>query len=54
MTGCTEDECRAQAEAIKAFATPTYPRVRDNGEVSNQTGGTAKEDFVAFMSAVAK
>ena len=54
LTGCTEDECRAQAEAIKAYATPNYPRVRDNGEVSNQTGGTAKEDFVAFMSAVAK
>lgn len=42
LTGSTEDECRAQAEAIKAFAQPQgYPRVRDSSGLSVQTSSTA-------------
>lgn len=33
LTASTEDECRTQAEAIKAYAMPSgYPQVRDGGE----------------------
>ena len=33
LTGETEEECKAIAEAIKAYATPSYPNVEDRGEV---------------------
>ena len=32
ITATSEDECKAQAEAIKAFAKPSYPNVKDGGE----------------------
>lgn len=33
LTASTEDECRTQAEAIKAYAMPSgYPQVRDGGD----------------------
>lgn len=50
LTGDTEEACKAQAEAIKAYATPTYPKVKDSGEVPKTTSGNAKTDFVEFMS----
>lgn len=40
LTGETEEACNEQASAIKAYATPTYPTVRDAGEVH----GAAKVD----------
>lgn len=40
LTGETEEACIEQATAIKAYATPTYPTVRDAGEVN----GAAKVD----------
>ena len=50
LTGTNEDECKAQAEAIKAYAQPSgYPKVKDGGEISKPTG-TAKEQFADFMS----
>jgi hypothetical protein len=51
LTGNTEDECKAQAEAIKAFAQPQgYPKVRDSSGLSVQTssvanGATTKAQF---------
>ena len=51
LTGATEDECKAQAEAIKAFAQPQgYPKVRDSSGLSVQTssvanGATTKAQF---------
>lgn len=51
LTGSTEDECKAQAEAIKAFAQPQgYPKVRDSSGLSVQTssvanGATTKAQF---------
>lgn len=53
INGTTEEECKAQAEAIKAFATPSgYPRVKDGGETHTPHGGNAKADFAEFMNAV--
>ena len=53
INGTTEDECKAQAEAIKAFATPSgYPKVKDGGEVPKPSSGNAKADFADFMNAV--
>ena len=51
LTGSTEDECKAQAEAIKAFAQPQgYPKIRDSSGLSVQTssvanGATTKAQF---------
>ena len=51
LTGSTEDECKAQAEAIKAFAQPQgYHKVRDSSGLSVQTssvanGATTKAQF---------
>ena len=53
INGMTEEECKAQAEAIKAFATPSgYPKVKDGGEVPKPSSGNAKADFAEFMNAV--
>ena len=41
LTGSTEEDCRGQAEAIKAFAKPAYPSVRDAGEPAGKTGGAS-------------
>ena len=45
LTGTTEEECRAQADGIKAYANPTYPTVKDGGEVLHVTKPSVKEDF---------
>lgn len=50
LTGDTEEACKAQAEAIKAFATPNYPKVKDSGEVPKTSSGNAKADFAEYMS----
>jgi hypothetical protein len=53
LNGTTEDECKAQAEAIKAFSTPSYPRIKDAGEVSKlNPNNTAKSQFAEFMSQI--
>ena len=50
LTGATEEECKAQAEAIKAYAQPSgYPRVKDGGEIQKPTE-TAQQQFADFMS----
>lgn len=50
LTGSTEEECKAQAEAIKAYATPNgYPRIKDGGETPKPTG-SAQQQFADFMS----
>ena len=53
LTGSTEEECKAQAEAIKAYATPNaYPKVKDGGEIPKPTSGNAKADFAEYMSSI--
>lgn len=52
INGTTEEECKAQAEAIKAFATPSgYPKLKDGGEIPKPTG-TAQQQFADFMSQI--
>jgi DNA invertase Pin-like site-specific DNA recombinase len=51
LTGDTEEACKAQAEAIKAFAQPSgYPKVKDGGEISKTPSGNPKASFAEFMS----
>lgn len=52
LTGATEEECKTQAEAIKAYAQPKgYPKVPDGGEVRNAPGAAATRDkFAEFMA----
>lgn len=52
LTGETEEECKAQAEAITAFARPAgYPNVRDGGEPQNLgKGGTTRDQFADWFN----
>lgn len=51
LNGKTEEECREQAEAIKAYATPNgYPTVRDGGEPQNIPKSSARSDFEAWAA----
>ena len=46
LTADTEDECKAQAEAIKAFAKPgAYPTVKDGGEVTGGSKQSTRDQF---------
>ena len=51
LTGETEEACKSQADAIKAFAQPSgYPRVPDGGEVGKTSGGSsARDKFAEWM-----
>lgn len=50
LTAGTEEECRAQAEAIKAFADPGYPKVKDGGENHPLSKQTTAEQFAAWFN----
>lgn len=50
LTASTEEECKAQAEAIKAYANPSYPSVRDGGEVQNVNKESARDAFASYMA----
>lgn len=53
LTGDTEDDCKAQAEAIIAFAHPKgYPTVKDGGEVNRLNNKTSKDAFREWASEV--
>ena len=48
LSGMTEEECTAQANAIMEFAKPaktSYPQVRDSGEVRSSTSGKTRDQF---------
>lgn len=46
LTGATDEECRAQANAILAFAKPAgYPRVPDGGEKTPPSGKSTAQQF---------
>ena len=56
LTGSTEAECTAQADAILAFAAQQqgkpYPAVQDGGEVGkNGSGGTTRDHFAEWFAA---
>jgi len=54
LTSDSEDGCRSQAEAILNFANanrPTYPSVKDGGEVTNTTATkTTGEQFSEWLN----
>lgn len=50
LTGSTEEECRTQADAIKAFAKPTYPNVRDAGELSGNQKSSPAQQFADWFN----
>lgn len=50
LSGETEEDCTAQAEAIKAFAKPSYPVIRDGGEPGNASSATTAQQFAAWFN----
>ena len=51
LTWSTEEDCTAQAEAIKAFAKPAYPTLRDAGEVTGTvSGGSTAAQFAEWFN----
>jgi len=46
LTGDTEEVCKAQADAILAFAKPSgYPNLKDGGETPPAAGTTTRDQF---------
>jgi predicted nucleic acid-binding Zn-ribbon protein len=50
LTADSEEECKAQAEAIKAFANPKYPEVKDGGEVSKASSADTRTQFADWAN----
>ena len=50
LTGENEEACREQAEAIKAFAKPAYPVIKDGGEVQNVKGQSTRDQFAEWFA----
>lgn len=51
LTAETEEECKAQAEAILAFKT-AYPSVKDGGEVQQVPNVSAKQQFAEWANQI--
>lgn len=55
LTGETEEDCNAQADAILAFAKkPDYPTVKDGGEVAPSSQKSAEDQFKEWLEAQTK
>lgn len=53
LTGETEEECKAQAEKLIAFAKPnSYPKVKDGGEVTHTGKASTREQFAEWANQV--
>lgn len=52
LTAETEEACKTQAEAIKAFKDekPGYPQLKDAGEVRTPGSSSARDKFADWMS----
>lgn len=50
LTGDTEEACIEQAKAIKEYATPAYPTVRDAGEVTGTSKADTRTQFAQWAS----
>ncbi len=49
LTGDSEEACRAQADAILAFAKPSgYPNLPDGGEARAPKGTSTRDQFAAW------
>lgn len=51
LTGEDEDSCKSQAEAIKAYATPAYPNLRDAGEPHEPHKSSTRDQFADWLNA---
>lgn len=52
LTGDTEEACRTQAEAIKAYARPkSAPKVKDGGEPGHAQGQSTRQQFADWLNA---
>ena len=55
LSGATEEECTAQAQAILQFANPGgYPNVKDGGEPATRPTGSTREQFAAWAQQYCK
>lgn len=53
LTGGSEEECRQQAEAIKAYAYPNgYPSLKDGGEPQAMSKKNAYDDFSSWAKQI--
>lgn len=53
LTGETEEDCKAQADRILAFAKPNgYPQLKDGGEPSRVSGAATRDKFAAWAQEV--
>ena len=56
LHGGDEETCNAEAQELLAFASNSggYPSLRDGGEVTTITKGSARADFAQFAAAMEK
>lgn len=54
LSGEDEESCKAQAEAIKTYASKgnAYPQIRDGGEITKTIKGSPRDDFRQFAAAM--
>ena len=50
LSGMTEEDCKEQAEGIKAFANPSYPNVKDKGEPGGTPGTSTAQQFADWAN----
>ncbi len=50
LSGATEEDCKTQAEAIKAYAKPAYPNVKDGGETGGSPGVSTAQQFADWLN----
>lgn len=50
ISGTTEEDCKTQAEAIKAYANPGYPNVKDGGESDGAPKATTAQQFAEWFN----
>ena len=50
LNGTTEEDCKTQAEAIKAYANPSYPDVKDKGETGGSPGMSTAQQFADWAN----
>ena len=52
LTGSTEEDCKAQAEAIKAYANPQYPQIKDGGEAGGAPAASTSQQFAVWANQI--
>ena len=50
LTADTEEACIEQANAIKEYATPAYPTVRDAGEIRGSSKADTRTQFAEWAT----